>query len=112
MRRTAFTLPRQLKAEFTEHVTHAHGYGPRRKSLWIREAIELLFNEDPGLSQVGLGTDLIVKDAVEPVYLDERAEERIKTAFRTLRTQDPEWEGLQSDILRAAVSYRLTREIG
>jgi len=90
----------------------ARGYGPRRKSRWVREAIEMLFNEDPGLTQVGIGVDVMSKDAVEPIYLDEQTEEMMKGGYRILRTQYPEWEGVQGDIIRAAVMYRLARETG
>ncbi len=110
MRRTAFTLPSSLQAEYTSHVVQARGYGPRRKSRWVREAIEMLFREDPGLTQVGLGVDVMNKDAVEPIYLDEKTEELMKGGYRILRTQYPEWEGVQGDIIRAAVMYRLAHE--
>ncbi|MHB8409530.1 MAG: hypothetical protein ACYDHY_15810 [Acidiferrobacterales bacterium] len=110
MRRTAFTLPASLQREFTKHVVESRGYGPRGKSRWVREAIAMLFHEDPGLTQVGLGVDVMSKDAIEPVYLDERTEEIMSGGFRILRTQYPEWEGVQGDIIRAAVMYRLARD--
>ncbi len=110
MRRTAFTLPSLLRTEYTAHVTHAHGYGPRGKSRWVREAIVMLFRDDPGLTQVGLGVDVIDKDAVEPIYLDESTEDLMKVGYRILRAQYPEWEGVQGDIIRAAVMYRLAHD--
>ena len=110
MRRTAFTLPAALRREYTGHVTALKGYGPKGKSRWVREALAMLIREDPGLEHVGLGVDLIVKDVIDPVYLDENTEQLVEKAYRILRTHYPRWEGVQGDLIRAAILYRLSHE--
>lgn len=110
MRRTAFTLPQTLQREYTKYVVSLKGYGPKGKSRWTREAMHMLFQDDPGLQHVGVGVDLIRKDAIELVYLDAGAEELLNKGTRILRAQYPKWEGVQGDIIRAAVFYRLKQD--
>lgn len=112
MRRTAFTLPVQLRDQYRQHVAGLAGYGQRGKSRWIREAIEMLFADDPGLAKVGMGRDLETRDVIDAVILDEQNEALIAEAYRVLRRQYPEWEGIQGDVIRAAIGHRLGRETG
>lgn len=109
MKRTAFTLSSKLRDDYKQHVARLRGYGSRRKSRWVCEAIETLFRDDPMLSRVGL-SGREAKDAVDLVLLNERCEKLIEEAFPVLRGQHPQWEGVQGDIIRAAVAYRLALE--
>lgn len=110
MRRTAFKLPRSLRDRYIAQVNNSEGYGPRGKSRWVREAIERLFTDDPGLQQVGHAREHEIRDAFDNVIFDTRTEAMVQTGIHLLRSQYPLWEGVQGDIVRAAIVHRLKKE--
>ena len=82
------------------------GYGIKKKSTWICEAIESLLNIEgfPSIIQYeGLAglTKMIVFSA--PFELKQRLEE----AIIKVRSKHPSLEGVQSKIIRAAIMQRI-----
>lgn len=84
-------------------------YGGKGKSRWVRDALEKLAEEDPALTTVGLGEHDFVPECVEQVQLSDSALELLEKLVSRVRRQDPLAEGVQSQVLRAAVRLRLER---
>ncbi|PKM46981.1 MAG: hypothetical protein CVV05_00765 [Gammaproteobacteria bacterium HGW-Gammaproteobacteria-1] len=112
MLRTTLRLPEKLRDALTEHLKAADGYGVRDKSRWIGEAIHILVTEDKMLGFVGVGSrmDPDGNEVVSKVELNDEAADDLKTAIRKLRRQSPLMEGVQSEVIRSAIRYRLRRD--
>jgi hypothetical protein len=86
--------------------------GPRGKSRWIRDALLELDKGDRGLATVGLGEDAFVPECAVQVTLGPEDEERLRRLMEFVRRQDPLAEGVQSQVLRAAILWKLERSPG
>lgn len=84
-------------------------YGAKGKSRWVREALVMLAAEDPAMTSVGLGEAHFVPACSEQILLSEESEETLEKLVARVRRQDPLAEGVQSQVLRAAVRWRLER---
>ena len=84
-------------------------YGAKGKSRWVRDALEMLDSQDPAMTSVGFGEAHFVPECAEQVLLSEEAAERLERMVARVRRQDPLAEGVQSQVLRAAVRWRLQR---
>lgn len=84
-------------------------YGAKGKSRWVREALEMLEREDPAMTSVGFGEARFVPECAEQVFLREADAERVERLVARVRRQDPLAEGVQSQLLRAAIRWRLSR---
>jgi hypothetical protein len=90
------------------------GYGPRRKSAWVREAINGFLEEEKrtGFAKVGVGDAVEKHKAIEVIRLDEATIERIEATVRLIRRQAPMMEGVRSAIVRAAIRWRVDTGCG
>ncbi|MEJ2325476.1 MAG: hypothetical protein P8Y25_01125 [Chromatiaceae bacterium] len=86
--------------------------GQRGKSRWVCAALEELERDDRGLASVGLGEDAFVPECSVQVALGPEDEERLRRLVEHVRRQDPLAEGVQSQILRAAIRWKLVRSRG
>ncbi|MGB0723354.1 MAG: hypothetical protein ACPGU7_13260 [Gammaproteobacteria bacterium] len=84
------------------------GYGGKGKSRWVREALIRLRDEDPQLSFVGLGEALIEMTELDSVTLDEPTINALETMMRQLHSESVRVVGAQSQVIRAAIRYRLS----
>ncbi len=87
-------------------------YGRQGKSRWVREALAMLKEGDPVLSSVGLGEVNFQPEAHLQVSLDAVSAELLETLVARVRWQDPLAQGVASQILRAAIRWRLARSPG
>lgn len=82
------------------------GYGLRKKSKWISEAIEdfLQLKEYQSLVEMAeLVNDL---SKTETIYITSELEEKLDEAIIKVRTQYPALEGVKSLIVRASIIRR------
>ena len=84
-------------------------YGAKGKSRWVRGALEMLYSEDPAMTSVGLGEARFAPECSEQFLLSEETAELLSQMVSRVRRQDPLAEGVQSQVLRAAVRWRLQR---
>lgn len=84
------------------------GYSPKRKSVWIEEALLSMGHHDPDLSESlvgdkaqGANTNRVV------VALSSTARQQLKDTIVRLRLQMPTIEGVQSVVLRCAMRFRV-----
>lgn len=87
----------------------AREYGGKGKSRWVREALETLNAEDPCLTTVGCGENAFVPECSDQIVLGSGEADLLEEMVARIRKQDPLAEGVQSQILRAAVRRRLLR---
>jgi len=87
-------------------------YGRQGKSRWVREALAMLKDGDPVLSSVGLGEAKFQPAAHLQVSFDAASAELLETLVARVRWQDPLAKGVASQILRAAIRWRLARSPG
>lgn len=87
-------------------------FGSKGKSRWVCDALEALERGDRGLSTVGLGEHAFAPDCAVQVSLREEDAERLRRLVEQVRRQDPLAEGVQSQVLRAAIRWRLERSPG
>ena len=86
--------------------------GQRGKSRWVCAALEELERDDRGLASVGLGEDSFVPECSVQVALSREDEDRLRRLVEHVRRQDPLAEGVQSQVLRAAIRWKLERSRG
>jgi predicted DNA-binding protein len=84
-------------------------YGGKGKSRWVREALEMLDAQDEAMTSVGLGEAQFVPECAEQFLLSAEAMDRLEAMVSRVRRQDPLSEGVQSQVLRAAIRWRLSR---
>lgn len=84
-------------------------YGAKGKSRWVRDALEMLDAEDPAMTSVGFGEAHFVPECAEQVLLSDETAKRLEQMVARVRRQDPLAEGVQSQVIRAAVRWRLQR---
>jgi hypothetical protein len=90
-------------------IAAAKAYGGKGKSRWVREALWDLNAEDPALTTVGFGERAFVPECSDQVVLEQEESELLYELVARIRKQDPLAEGVQSQILRAAIRRRLQR---
>jgi hypothetical protein len=100
-------MTREMQELMREAAKAAHG--AKGKSRWVREALELLDAEDPAMTSVGFGEAHFTPECAEQFLLSQDAAERLERMVSRVRRQDPLAEGVQSQVLRAAVRWRLER---
>ena len=110
MPETTYKIAGQLIGRLRDHVKNDPNYGTRKKSRWICEAICQMREEDKRLSYLGVGSEIEVFDSVDKVSITSEAQEAIADIIRRIRTEDPLTEGIQSDIIRSAILYRLRKD--
>jgi hypothetical protein len=86
--------------------------GQRGKSRWVCAALEELERDDRGLASVGLGEDSFVPECSVQVAFAREDEDRLRRLVEHVRRQDPLAEGVQSQVLRAAIRWKLERSRG
>lgn len=106
---TTFKTSRVLRDRLNQHLRKS-GYGLKRKSAWICEAIAQMLEHDKGLSAFGLGADLITIDTQDKVNLSVEGRQALDAAITKIRQQSPLREGVQSEIIRSAIRWRLGEE--
>ncbi len=84
-------------------------HGAKGKSRWLRDALEMLDLQDPAMTSVGFGEAHFVPECAEQFLLSDEAVTRLELMVARVRRQDPLAEGVQSQVLRAAVRWRLQR---
>lgn len=87
----------------------AKAYGGKGKSRWVKEALEALNREDPCLTTVGHGESAFIPECSDQVILGASESDLLEQMVARIRKQDPLAEGVQSQILRAAIRGRLQR---
>lgn len=90
-------------------IVAAKEYGGKGKSRWVREALQDLNEMDPALTTVGVGESTFVPECSDQVILGLRESDLLDELVARIRRQDPLAEGVQSQILRAAIRRRLQR---
>jgi hypothetical protein len=110
VRTTTYTLSSKLKQDLRTHLRTSPDYNLKQKSRWISEAICQLLAEDKDLGWVGLGTKLEKKDEIDKVMLTEAAVEALHTTMILIRRQMLLMEGVQSEVIRSAIRFRLNKE--
>lgn len=87
----------------------AKEFGGKGKSRWVREALVDLNMEDPALTSVGVGESVFVPECSDQVVFQREEAQLLDELVARIRKQDPLAEGVQSQILRAAIRRRLQR---
>lgn len=87
-------------------------YGARGKSRWVCEALASLEDEDRNLESVGLGEGQFVPICAIQLSLHHEDLERLSRLVERIRRQDPLAEGVQSQVLRAAIRWGVQRSTG
>lgn len=108
--KTTVKLSRRLRDAYFEAAVAE--VGGKRKSRWVCEALATLERGDRGLATVGLGEHAFVPECAVQVSLREEDVERLRRLVEQVRRQDPLAEGVQSQVLRAAIRWRLERSPG
>ncbi|MGB0712391.1 MAG: hypothetical protein ACPGUC_02415 [Gammaproteobacteria bacterium] len=98
-------------AEALKTAVRDDGYGGKGKSRWVREALIQLRAEDPQLAFVGLGEALIEMTELDSVTLDNTAVEALEAMMRQLHSESVRVVGAQSQVIRAAIRYRLSTRL-
>lgn len=84
------------------------GYGPRKKALWIGEALIKLEKEDPNLERVGLGDEIdSPRDNSIGVSLTKDSFQRLESMALRVREATPLIEGVRAQVVRTAIRHRL-----
>jgi len=105
--KTSVRMTREMQLAVRNAATMA--YGAKGKSRWVREALDMLDVEDPAMTTVGFGEAHFVPECAEQFLLSAEASERLDRMVSRVRRQDPLAEGVQSQVLRAAIRWRLGR---
>ena len=87
----------------------AKEFGGKGKSRWVREALAELNAEDPALTSVGVGESAFVPECSDQIVLGREEMDLLEELVARIRKQDPLAEGVQSQIIRAAIRRRLER---
>ena len=108
--KTTVKLSRRLRDAF--FAAAVAEFGAKGKSRWVCEALVALEQGDRGLATVGLGEHAFVSECAVQVSLRDEDAERLRRLVEHVRRQDPLAEGVQSQVLRAAIRWRLDRSPG
>lgn len=106
--KVTFNVPKIMYREYSSRIVE-DGYGMRGKSFWIQEAVEFLLDLDGFEEYVSYCDGIRHFDAVDSVMLTKPAKSKIASAKLTVRKKYPSLEGVQSNIIRAAILQRLLR---
>jgi hypothetical protein len=104
VRQTTYRTNKALRA-LLEQALRRDRVGQRKKSQWICRAISQLIENDPTLNSVGAGEDLESFTDIETIIFDDQTEALLERAFRIIRSIDPQAEGIQASLIRAAIRY-------
>ncbi len=110
MKTTTFLIPLELKNRLTSKLSSSKAYGLRKKSLWIREALIRVYEEDKQLASIGLGAKLDKDFVLDKLHLDSPAEKALREISLKIRRQQPLKEGIKGEIIRSAIRYRLKND--
>lgn len=110
MKSTTVKVPADLREQYLAEAERT--YGKLGKSRWICAALEDLEEGDPALQTVGLGEAELTGESRIQLQLREDDQERLDRLVVKVRRQDPRAEGVQSQILRAAIRWKLARSRG
>lgn len=107
--RTTFELNASLHDAFEAAIVRDH-YSQRKKSRWICEAIMDMRAKSPmSLLSVGLGEAVEPFDRIMAVTLSQEAQDEILHVKKIIRRHRPQAEGLNGQIIRAAIRVRIAR---
>lgn len=100
-------LSSALADAFTQDMEKA-GYGPRKKGIWIGEAIQQLERDDPQLERLGIGDDLDApREVMLGVTLPRSDYARLHELVLRVRQGSPLVEGVRALVVRSAIRNRL-----
>jgi hypothetical protein len=103
-------VSRALADSFTKEVDRP-GYGPRKRAVWVAEALERLEKDDPGLRRVGLGDELDKpRDVNIGFNLSREAFARLESMVLRIRESAPMIEGVRALVIRSAIRHRVREE--
>lgn len=95
-------------AEAFEKEVQKPGYGPRKKALWIGEALARLEEDDPNLQRVGLGDEIDTpRDCNIGVKLTRESFQLLELMSRRVREVTPLMEGVRAQVVRTAIRHRV-----
>lgn len=95
-------------ADAFERALRREGYGPRRKGVWVGEALEQLEREDAGLKKVGVGDALDApRDRSLGLALRWEHFQLLKHLILRFRQGAPLVEGVRAIVVRSAIRLRV-----
>ncbi|OJY94380.1 MAG: hypothetical protein BGP25_05160 [Lysobacterales bacterium 63-13] len=103
-RLTTFRVDQELRDALNDALAR-DGISERRKSHWLRQAIQAFVIADPGLATVGAGEKLKRFTLAERILMDDDTSTAIDEAIRIIRRSDYRTDGLQASIIRAAIRH-------
>ena len=95
-------------AEAFEKELRKPGYGPRKKALWIGEALVKLDKDDPNLQRVGLGDEIDApREHSIGVSLTRESFQLLESMALRVREATPLIEGVRAQVIRTAIRHRV-----
>lgn len=105
--RISFALPGKLKLEMNKQIA-SDGYSFRAKSIWICEAVNLLFERKEWIAEIFADFSMDY-DANENVSLDTKTKAGMETGALVVNQTYPQIrKGSRSAIVRTAIMGRLS----
>ena len=84
------------------------GYGPRKKGLWVGEALQALERNDPQLQRCGVGDDLDApRSRSLGITLEREDFSLLQSLVLRFRQGSPLVEGVRALVVRSAIRNRL-----
>lgn len=98
----------QMLAEAIEKDMKKAGYGPRKKGVWVGEALQQLDRDDPQLQRCGVGDDLDApRDRSLGIALERQDFSLLQSLVLRFRQGSPLVEGVRALVIRSAIRNRI-----
>ena len=95
-------------AEAFERDMKKAGYGPRKKGVWVGEALQQLNRDDPQLLRCGVGDDLDTpRERSLGISLERADFSLLQSLVLRFRQGSPLVEGVRALVVRSAIRSRL-----
>jgi hypothetical protein len=95
-------------AEAFEKDMQKTGYGPRKKGLWVGEALQQLERNDPQLRRCGVGDELDApRSRSFGITLEREDFSLLQSLVLRIRQGSPLVEGVRALVVRSAIRNRL-----
>lgn len=107
--KSTYLISEELKEKLKVILESSSEYGIRKKSKWIREALIMLYENDKKLNYIGVGSKLDKSFVRDSITLDDESKSVLKKISTKVRRQQPLKEGVQSEIIRSAIRYRIVK---
>jgi hypothetical protein len=84
------------------------GYGPRKKGVWVGEALQQLDRDDPQLQRCGVGDDLDApRSRTLGISLEREDFSLLQSLVLRFRQGSPLVEGVRALVVRSAIRSRI-----